>query len=302
MSASYQDRLIAQTAPDGLLAMRLLSSDFEPAPPPIPAGLAWLSAATYAGPEEATRSLSAFLLAGATSDDWTAALLGQPAKDIRVPPLKETLALWKKRKVVDSDTFEKLTDELKGQSGRLVDVWNTRFTEDVYASLFDAIAKGWTLPDWLPKAQALLDQYGADPSVRIFSGDTWSASYADLVFRNANAAATAGGRYAEMFSREWIRRAPYFMNDAIKDTRVRPSHLALDGIVFRKSDPAARRFLAPLGHNCRCVSLEFDQADVDEGGYKVRQGRDMDVSPDEGWDTDRVASLVPAALKNLGGK
>ncbi|MDP2317539.1 MAG: hypothetical protein Q8P41_31935, partial [Pseudomonadota bacterium] len=164
--------------------------------PTIPAGVAWLGASAAVGVTDATGSLMEYLAAGFTSDDWTDALLGAPAKDIRVPPLKDTLALWRKRKVVDTDTFAKLTDELKGQSGRLVGIWDTRFVDDVYASLFDALANGWTLSEWMPKAQSLLDQYGADPSVRIFSGDRWSAWYADLVFRNANAAATAGGRYA----------------------------------------------------------------------------------------------------------
>lgn len=270
-------------------------------PPVLPAGVAWLGASAVAGPEAATSSLSEFLAAGLTSDDWTEALLGEPAKDVRVPPLKETLGLWKKRKILDSDTFEKLADELKGQAGRLVDVWHTGFVEKVYASLFDAIATGETLSDWIPKAQSLLDQYGADAGVRIFSGEKWSAWYADLVFRNANAAATAGGRYAEMFSREWIKRAPYFMHDAINDSRVRPDHLALDGMVFRKDDPGARKYLSPLGHGCRCESLEYDQADVDEGGYSVTRGRSVNIDLPAGWDADRVKSLVPDALKNLGG-
>lgn len=270
--------------------------------PPLPAGVAWLGASAVVGPGAATSSLSEFLAAGLTSDDWTEALLGEPARDVRVPPLKETLSLWRKRKILDSDTFERLVDELKGHAGRLVDVWHTGFVEKVYASLFDAMAQGWTLADWIPKAQSLLDQFGASAGVRIFSGETWSAWYADLVFRNANAAATAGGRYAEMFSREWIQRAPFWQYDAINDNRTRPDHLALDGLVFRKDDPAARKYLPPIAHGCRCSSIEADQADLDDGGYKVTRGRNVDIPLPEGWDADRVASLVPLALRNLGGK
>ncbi len=270
------------------------------APPPLPAGLAFLGASAAVGADEATGSLVEFLAAGLTSDDWTEAILGAPAEHVVVPPLKDTLALWKKRKILDSKTFAALTDELKGQAGRLADVWHTKFVQKIYGSLFDAVAQGETLAQWMPKAQSLLDQFGADQGVRIFTGEEWSPWYADLVFRNANAAATAGGRYAEMFSREWIKRSPFWLYDAINDSRTRPSHLALDGMVFRKDDPGARKYLPPLGPNCRCTAEEMDQADVDDGGYRRSWGRDVKVEIPSGWDADRVASLVPDALKNLG--
>lgn len=299
---TYAFNVLRATAPDGLLAAQLLAADFRAPEPPVPAGLGFLGVAATVGVERAAASLADFLSAGFDADDWTGALLGAPQKDVRVPPLKDTLSLWRKRKILDSKTFEKLADELKGQAGRLAGVWHKRFVEAVYGSLFDAMADGLTLQGWIPKAQALLDQYGADTGVRIFSGEEWSPWYSDLVFRNANAAATAGGRYAEMFSREWIRRAPYWIHDAINDTRTRPDHLALDGMVFPKNEDWARKYLAPLGHGCRCSSEEFDQIDVDEGGYKVARRGDIDMKLPEGWDADRVASLVPEALRNLKGK
>lgn len=213
--------------------------------------LAWIAASAVEGPAKAWAGLREVLGAGGTSDDWADVLLDAKEKPSpEVPPLKETLRSWKRRRILDSDTFERLADELKGRAGRLVDVWHTGFVEAVYGSLFDAIALGRTLPEWAEEAQALLDQFGADAGVRIFSGERWSAWYADLVFRNANAAATAGGRYAEMFSREWIGRSPYWLYDALNDGRTRPEHAALDGLVFRKDDVSARRLLPPSAHNC----------------------------------------------------
>lgn len=298
---TYHAHLAASVAPDGLLAAQLLAADYRPPAPPVPAGLGFLGIAATVGPERATASLAGFLAAGFDADDWTGALLGAPQRNVRVPPLKDTLALWRRRKILNSKRFGKLADELKGQAGRLAGVWQTRFVEAVYGSLFDAMAGGLTLQEWIPKAQSLLDQYGADTGVRIFSGEEWSPWYSDLVFRNANAAATAGGRYAEMFSREWIRRAPFWLYDAINDSRTRPDHLALDGMVFRKDDAAARKYLPPIDHNCRCAAEETDQLDVDEGGYKITRGTSVDVKLPDGWDADRVASLVPEALRNLKG-
>jgi hypothetical protein len=213
--------------------------------------LAWIGASAIEGPSKAWAGLRQVLVSGGTSDDWADVLLDAKEKPSpEVPPLKETLRSWKRRRILDSDVFERLADELKGRAGRLVDVWHTGFVEAVYGSLFDAMATGKTLAEWAEEAQSLLDQFGADAGVRIFSGDRWSAWYADLVFRNANAAATAGGRYAEMFSREWIGRSPYWLYDAINDGRTRPEHAALDGLVFLKDDVTARRLLPPSAHNC----------------------------------------------------
>lgn len=259
--------------------------------------LAWIGAAAVLGPEAALADLRAHLVAGETSDEWAASLLATKPKPL--PTLKETLKRWKARKVFDTDTFDALSDEMKGQAGRLVDVWHTTFTEKVYASLFDAMANGATLPEWIPEAQKFLDSFGADAGVRIFSGSKWSPNYADLVFRNAHSASMAGGRYAEMFSREWIGLAPFWLYDAVDDDRTRPAHAALDGMVFRKDTASARRLLPPSSHRCRCLALEYTQRDVDEGHYRVTDPGSLapEVFPPRGWDADRVESLVPGTLK-----
>ena len=272
--------------------------------------LVWLAAAAAVGPETATAELMASLIQGGTSDDWAeaacrrhgAARVGRALLEGRqypFPTLRETLRRWKAREVYASDLFDALADELRGTAGRLVDVWHTQFVKRVYGSLFDAMASGKTLSDWIPEAQALLDQFGADDGVRIFSGEKWSPSYADLVFRNAHSAATAGGRYAEMFSREWIRIAPFWLYDAVDDTRTRRSHAALDGRVFRKDDVTARRLLPPSDHRCRCLALEYTQRDVDKGAHEITaaDGLARDVFPPRGWDADRVESLVPGTLR-----
>jgi hypothetical protein len=71
----------------------------------------------------------------------------------------------------------------------------------------------------------------------------------------------------------------------------------LDGKVFRKSDPSARRLLAPLGHNCRCSCIELNEDDLAAGGYTVTNGRAAGYEPEPGWGADKVAALVPDALK-----
>lgn len=254
--------------------------------------LALVSASLVAGGDAASLSLLEAIRAGRTSDEWAFEVA-------RVLPFPKALETWKRRAIVPSDVFDELQDELKGQAGRLAGVWHTSFTDAVYRTLYEAIESGATLYDTAPKLQQILDGFGAAGGERIYSGEKWSPWYADLVFRNATQASYAAGRYSEMFSAEWIEAAPYWLYDAVNDSRTRKPHAALDGKVFRKSDPGARVLLPPSDHGCRCSSIELNESDVKAGRYKVASSASIDRSlyPPPGWDADRVLSLVPEALR-----
>ncbi|MEO6323825.1 MAG: phage minor head protein [Thermoanaerobaculia bacterium] len=218
-----------------------------------------------------------------------------------VPTFQSVLDIWSKRKILPSDIFAALSDERRGQAGRLADVWNTHFVTDIYGSLLEAIRDGQTTREWLPKAQQILDAYGAAEGTTVYTGERFSAWYGDLVFRTNTANAYAAGRYAEMFSPEWIQASPFWLYSAIHDKRTRTTHWQLDGKVFRKDDAAARRFLPPWGFNCRCNAIELDAADFRDGRYRLSHGSEVEIQPPEGWDADRVASLVPEILRARGG-
>lgn len=209
--------------------------------------LALVGATLLAG-VRAPISLVEAVRGGRTSDEWARG--AGVTFGAGIDTLAKVLELWSKREIVPSDVFDQLTDELKGRAGRLAGVWHTTFVQAVYESLFRAINEGHSLQEWLPHVQQMLDGFGAAGGERLYSGEKWSAWYADLVYRNANAAAYAGGKYAEMFSQEWMVLAPFWLYSAIDDDRVRETHLALDGKVFRKDDVTARRFLPPWSHNC----------------------------------------------------
>lgn len=237
--------------------------------------------------------------------------LGIPLEDLEAlerewPALGEVVRRLAARSIVPGAVFYEMAVELRGTAGTLAGVWNTRFIVEIYGSLQDAIAAGKTVREWVETAQAILDKYGSAEAVTIYSGDRWSAWYADLVFRQNVQSAYAAGRLAEQYRPSEIARSPYLMFSAIRDARNDspakcPGMICrrLDGLVIHKMDPAARTLLAPRHFNCRCHEIELDEFDVTAGRYTVVTGdrlRAEGIVPPEGWDTDRVGQLVPDVL------
>ena len=62
---------------------------------------------------------------------------------------------------------------------------------------------------------------------------------------------------------------PFWMYDARNDGRVRPSHAAMDGRVFRADDPIWQTHYPPNGWNCRCRVRALTPAQVRARGLRV---------------------------------
>jgi len=63
---------------------------------------------------------------------------------------------------------------------------------------------------------------------------------------------------------------PFWMYDSRNDSRVRPSHAAMDGQVFRHDDPIWQSHYPPNGWNCRCRVRALTAAQVRSRGLRVR--------------------------------
>lgn len=173
---------------------------------------------------------------------------------------------------------------------------------DLQDSVGRALFSGQTLREWLSgDYERIAARYGRPGATH--------AAYEDMLFRTNQQAAVMAGRYSETFSPEWIAMAPYWQYLAIDDARTRTEHRALDGKVFRKDDPMARRYLPPTGFNCRCHVLELTAKDVKAERLDVMNGAGIPFlehegrpigPPPPGWNTDRVAALVPEFMDRLG--
>jgi SPP1 gp7 family putative phage head morphogenesis protein len=81
---------------------------------------------------------------------------------------------------------------------------------------------------------------------------------------------------------------PFLMYDAINDTRTRPSHKAMDGIIRPVDDPFWNSHYPSNGFMCRCtvISLSEAQAKSRSGGDNgLNKKVDLNtMKPDNGWD------------------
>ena len=105
----------------------------------------------------------------------------------------------------------------------------------------------------------------------------------ETTYRNAVQTAYMAGHWRSF--EETKDDLPYLMYDAINDSRVRPSHLALDNTIRPVGDPFWRTHTPPLGHRCRCTLRALTaKAAMQRGGPTANIP--PEAQPDPGWGND----------------
>jgi len=109
----------------------------------------------------------------------------------------------------------------------------------------------------------------------------------------------------EQFQRVKHKR-PYLMYDAINDSRVRPTHLAMDGIIRPADDPFWQTHAPLNGYRCRCrlINLSEKQAQRRSGENKgLNKPIDpQSMQPDKGWDYNPGADLTEGVRRALDSR
>ena len=116
----------------------------------------------------------------------------------------------------------------------------------------------------------------------------------DNIFRTNIQGAYARGKCVHIEKNR--ERRPYLMYSAINDSRVRPSHFAMNGHVAKIDDPIWNTWTPPAGYRCRCtvISLTEKQANDRNARDQKKLDRNPDAAqaraaaigqgPDQGWD------------------
>lgn len=144
-------------------------------------------------------------------------------------------------------------------------------------SLEKAIAEGMSFDNW--RKENLADLQGLPKS------------YQETVFRTAVQSSYNAGRWAHF--RDHAERRPILRYTAINDSRTRPAHRALHGLMMPVDDPRWQTLAPPGGFNCRCTLMSLSERQAKGMGYTGApqdiptwtdgHGVEHTATPDKGW-------------------
>lgn len=194
----------------------------------------------------------------------------------------EAIAAARARGVMLPDSYyAQLQDTLRRVSTTVSGLTSLDQIEAVIASVTDALTKGESFADWQRMAE--LRNWELPPG-RL-----------ETIFRTNVQTAYSAGHWQQF--RETQNSRPYLMWSAINDSRVRPTHLAMDGYIAAIDDPIWQIWHVPAGYNCRCsqISLSASQAEARGLGRKQLP----DAMPDPGFGGGEPGSVTESLAKAI---
>jgi len=173
-------------------------------------------------------------------------------------PFLEAIEFWASKVKLGPGEFRKLTAEAKTMAFSVSNIALGDELDTVYAAI------GRALEDGIP-----FSQFKAD-CAEIFERRGWTGKRAwrvDNIFRTNIQTAYNVGRYKQLSEETDI--FPYWMYDAVNDSRTRPTHRALDGKIYPAGHPFWDNWYPPNGFRCRCSVQPLTAGQVERRGLQV---------------------------------
>jgi SPP1 gp7 family putative phage head morphogenesis protein len=180
----------------------------------------------------------------------------------------EALHFAQSRKIVLPDEFYSMDLNTRQLATTVSFLSGIEQVETVIKSLNKTLAEGGTFNDF----QKLVEE----------NEIVLSKHYLKNVFRTNIQTAYGHGRWQQQQKNKAKR--PYLMYSAIDDTRVRPSHLALNRIIRHIDDPFWLLYYPPWGFMCRCTVIALTEKEAKKLG--ITSDEDLpQIAEDMGWST-----------------
>lgn len=183
----------------------------------------------------------------------------------------EALRAFLGKRIMTPEAFRALSDALRLRAWTATNLASEQLTHRAFAALRAHLDQGGSLGEFVRQVRAGEAALGVEPA---------SPFYLELLYRNSVNGAYGMGRLAQMEHPAVLAARPLVQFRTSGDSRVRPAHRLLHGLVFdRSQDPGWRRLAPPLGHACRCAMVTVRSAD------KITPSDDLPpgAGPDPGW-------------------
>ncbi|PHM22542.1 phage head morphogenesis, SPP1 gp7 family domain protein [Xenorhabdus ehlersii] len=160
---------------------------------------------------------------------------------------------------------------------------------DIRTELQKSLETGQTFRDFQRNLLPMLERKGwlgkglvADTETGELHGKRLTPRRLETIFTTNMQSAYMAGRYQQQM--ENVDDRPYWERVGIMDSRIRPSHAALDGFIARYDDPIWQSIYPPDGYRCRCRVRTRSAADVERLGLRVQstEGRRIEVQQEYG--------------------
>ena len=184
-------------------------------------------------------------------------------------PFLEAMQYAQLKKIVLPDEFYSLDLRTRQYASTVSFLTSLEQINTVMQAVNKSIADGSTFEDF--------KDHVADKGIGL------PESYLDNVFRTNIQSAYAHGRWQQQQRNKAAR--PYLMYSAIDDSRVRPTHLAMNRIIRHIDDPFWLIWYPPNGFRCRCTVIALTEAQALK--YGITSDEDLpDIAVDLGWSTN----------------
>lgn len=191
------------------------------------------------------------------------------AKWADLPP-KEAIEDFRRRKLVTPAEWKKLTDAYKIKAWTIVADVEIYVLEQMRDYVDEAISAGISKQKFVKNCRQLFDSMGITRLKK---------HHLETVFDTTVLGSYSHGRWVQMTAPEVLEARPFWEYRTAGDSRVRPSHAAMQGKVYPASDPIWNTWYPPNGFRCRCAVFSMTKADGERG---VSASRPDDL-PDEGF-------------------
>ncbi|MFV2950098.1 phage minor head protein [Pseudomonas japonica] len=161
--------------------------------------------------------------------------------------------------------WQDMLDAAHDQAFTVAKAMRLDLLSDIRESLERALKEGRTLKQFTTELQPVLEKQGwwgkqviVDSQGEAELVQLGSPYRLKTIYQTNLQSAYMAGRKAAM--EETSETHPYWRYVAIMDGKTRPSHAALNGVVYRHDDPIWSAIYPPNGFNCRCRVTALSEA------------------------------------------
>jgi len=193
-------------------------------------------------------------------------------------PPEDALRWLRTKTTVPVSSFREAQGRIETKAFEMAGQEDAHVLDAVRGQIEAAVREGKSFAEFRKDLRGLYDRIGVSEM---------SPWHTETVFRNNVFQSFGAARYQQMSDPDVVALRPYWLYKTVGDADVRPSHRALDGMVYPAGHDFWQTYYPPNGHRCRCVVRTLSHREVERDGYTVHEAVPSDLpKPDPGWDTN----------------